>query len=172
MLSGPTVVALTGMAECRGYLLRWTKGFDLQDGIGSDPVENLHAALRNHGRRGHIAALLNDGIGVFGAGRYLCSDTTVSFILGTGAYPIQVLCPVRENGVWRNAFPRNCVSNVWGPHTEHIALFWVSATLSSFCRFLMKNLNGSRKLDNCKRVVWESSFLMVILWHSNDFGCF
>lgn len=71
---------------CRGYLLRWTKGFDLQDGIGTDPVQSLCDALKQRGCCGNVAALLNDGIGVFGAGRYLCSETAVSFILGTGVY--------------------------------------------------------------------------------------
>jgi Hexokinase len=75
---------LQASMACRGTLLHWTKGFDLVDGVGSDPVASLQAALAAQGWRGRIAALLNDGVGVFGAGRYLHSGTAISFILGTG----------------------------------------------------------------------------------------
>lgn len=76
--------ATGGGVRRRGKLARWTKGFDICDGVGSDPAESLAAALRQRGWRGRISALLNDGIGIFGAGRYQHPCTTVTMILGTG----------------------------------------------------------------------------------------
>eukprot|EP00892_Ulva_mutabilis_P000871 jgi/Ulvmu1/10785/UM069_0019.1 len=72
--SGPTT----------GKLVRWTKGFDVCDGVGSNPAECLARALQLQGWRGGVAALLNDGVGIFGAARYQHPRTTVSMILGTG----------------------------------------------------------------------------------------
>lgn len=65
--------------------MRWTKGFDICDGVGSNPAECLTRALQQRGWSGGVAALLNDGIGIFGAGRYQHPRTAVSMILGTGA---------------------------------------------------------------------------------------
>lgn len=67
--------------------MRWTKGFDIGDGIGSDPAASLTRALRHAGWAGGVAALLNDGIAIFGAARYRHPRTAVSMILGTGVLP-------------------------------------------------------------------------------------
>jgi hexokinase len=73
------------MHACRGRLVRWTKGFALSNGVGGNPVEYLSAALTARGWLGDVVALLNDGVGIFGAGRYQDPDVAVSVILGTGA---------------------------------------------------------------------------------------
>ena len=65
--------------------MRWTKGFDVRDGVGHDPVACLQDALKAAGWRGEVTALVNDTVAVLGAARYLDPDTCVSLIAGTGA---------------------------------------------------------------------------------------
>jgi Hexokinase len=65
--------------------VRWTKGFDVSDGVGHDPVQCLQGALRSLGWAGQVSALVNDAVAVLGAARYKDPDTCISVILGTGA---------------------------------------------------------------------------------------
>jgi hexokinase len=64
--------------------VRWTKGFDVRDGVGHDPVQCLQHALRSLGWRGRVTALVNDGVALLGAAHYADADVCASFILGTG----------------------------------------------------------------------------------------
>lgn len=75
-------------AACSGRLVRWTKGFDVSDGLGHDPVRCLEAALEAQGAAAHVAALCNDSVAVLGAGAYCEPDTCASLVLGTGATPL------------------------------------------------------------------------------------
>jgi hexokinase len=68
-----------------GTLLGWTKGFALVDGVGSDVVALLRAALADAGSRLRVAALVNDTVGTLAAARYADPLACVSVILGTGA---------------------------------------------------------------------------------------
>ena len=68
-----------------GTLLGWTKGFALVDGVGSDVVGMLRAALADAGSRLRVAALVNDTVGTLAAARYADPLACVSVILGTGA---------------------------------------------------------------------------------------
>ena len=68
-----------------GTLLGWTKGFALQDGVGSDVVALLRAALADAGSRLRVAALVNDTVGTLAAARYADPQACMSVILGTGA---------------------------------------------------------------------------------------
>jgi len=68
-----------------GTLLGWTKGFALVDGVGSDVVGMLRAALADAGSRLCVAALVNDTVGTLAAARYADPLACVSVILGTGA---------------------------------------------------------------------------------------
>ena len=75
-----------------GTLLGWTKGFALVDGVGSDVVGMLRAALADAGSRLHVAALVNDTVGTLAAARYADPLACVSVILGTGASRVRVVC--------------------------------------------------------------------------------
>jgi Hexokinase len=77
--------SLCARPACSGRLVCWTKGFDVTDGIGHDPVQCLQGALRSLGWAGRVSALVNDAVAVLGAARYKDPDTCISVILGTGA---------------------------------------------------------------------------------------
>ncbi|MEW5305612.1 MAG: hypothetical protein WDW36_008143 [Sanguina aurantia] len=68
-----------------GKLLGWSKGFTASGCVGNDPVDMLSQALQRAGMHVHIAALLNDTVGVLVAQRYLDPDTLIGVIIGTGS---------------------------------------------------------------------------------------
>ena len=71
----------------KGYLIRWTKGFDLSDAIGQDicgllqtEIDALHLPVK-------VAALVNDTVGTLMARSYTSPGKTSTFlggIFGTG----------------------------------------------------------------------------------------
>ncbi|KAL8043261.1 hypothetical protein ABFX02_09G108300 [Erythranthe guttata] len=67
-----------------GTLIRWTKGFSIDDAVGQDIVAELTEALRRKGVEMRVAALVNDTIGTLAGGRYTNNDVAVAVILGTG----------------------------------------------------------------------------------------
>ncbi|KAK6125115.1 hypothetical protein DH2020_041128 [Rehmannia glutinosa] len=68
-----------------GNLIRWTKGFSIDDAVGQDVVAGLTKALQRKGVEMRVAALVNDTIGTLAGGRYTNSDVAVAVILGTGS---------------------------------------------------------------------------------------
>ena len=75
--------------------MRWTKGFDVADGLGHDPVSHLEAALDAEGASARVVALCNDSVAVLGAGAYQQADACASLVLGTGA-PLVATAPVHR----------------------------------------------------------------------------
>lgn len=67
-----------------GYLIKWTKGFAISDGVGKDVVQSLQDALKRHGVDMRVAALVNDTVGALAGARYWNEDVMVAVILGTG----------------------------------------------------------------------------------------
>ncbi|XP_051113248.1 hexokinase-1-like [Andrographis paniculata] len=67
-----------------GTLIRWTKGFNIDDAVGQDVVEELSKALERKGVEMRVAALVNDTIGTLAGGRYTNKNVVVAVILGTG----------------------------------------------------------------------------------------
>ncbi|EPS70676.1 hexokinase 1a, partial [Genlisea aurea] len=67
-----------------GTLIRWTKGFSIDDTVGRDVVFELTKALERRGVEMRVAALVNDTIGTLAGGRYTNKDVAVAVILGTG----------------------------------------------------------------------------------------
>ncbi|KAK4760734.1 hypothetical protein SAY87_005627 [Trapa incisa] len=67
-----------------GTLIRWTKGFSIEDAIGEDVVGELTKALKRIGLGMRITALVNDTVGTLAGGRYNNSDVIAAVILGTG----------------------------------------------------------------------------------------
>lgn len=71
----------------KGYLLRWTKGFDIQDAIGKDVCELLQNEIDALGVPVKVAALVNDTVGTLMARSYTSpskTGTLLGGIFGTG----------------------------------------------------------------------------------------
>lgn len=67
-----------------GIMLGWTKGYKCEGVVGRDVVALLTESLERAGRPCHVAAVMNDTIGVWAAGRYLDPNTEIGIIMGTG----------------------------------------------------------------------------------------
>ncbi|KAF8250449.1 glucokinase [Wilcoxina mikolae CBS 423.85] len=71
----------------KGYLIRWTKGFDIADAIGKDVCELLQTEIDALGLPVKVAALVNDTVGTLMARSYESpgkSGTLLGAIFGTG----------------------------------------------------------------------------------------
>lgn len=71
----------------KGYLLRWTKGFDIPDAIGKDVCALLQAEINILGLPVIVAALVNDTVGTLMARAYASpgqAGTLLGAIFGTG----------------------------------------------------------------------------------------
>ncbi|KAE9464502.1 hypothetical protein C3L33_03598, partial [Rhododendron williamsianum] len=67
-----------------GTLMKWTKGFYIEDAVGQDVVGELTKALERVGLDMRVTALVNDTIGTLAGGRYHDPDVIAAVILGTG----------------------------------------------------------------------------------------
>ncbi|KAH0551021.1 hypothetical protein GP486_007621 [Trichoglossum hirsutum] len=71
----------------KGYLIRWTKGYDLKDAIGKDICALLQDEINALGLPVKVAALINDTVGTLLARAYTSpgkSGTLLGGIFGTG----------------------------------------------------------------------------------------
>ncbi|KAA8900019.1 hypothetical protein FN846DRAFT_782000 [Sphaerosporella brunnea] len=71
----------------KGYLIRWTKGFDIKDAIGKDVCELLQKEIDALGLPVTVAALVNDTVGTLMARSYTSpgkTGTLLGAIFGTG----------------------------------------------------------------------------------------
>ncbi|KAJ7963082.1 Phosphotransferase [Quillaja saponaria] len=67
-----------------GNLIRWTKGFSIDDAVGQDIVAELTRAMERQGLDMHVSALVNDTVGTLAGGRHSNQDVIAAVILGTG----------------------------------------------------------------------------------------
>ncbi|CAD6230074.1 unnamed protein product [Miscanthus lutarioriparius] len=67
-----------------GTLIKWTKGFAIDEMVGKDVVAELNKAIKRQGIDMEVTALVNDTVGTLAAGRYVDNDTVAAVILGTG----------------------------------------------------------------------------------------
>ncbi|KAJ6372359.1 hypothetical protein OIU76_026779 [Salix suchowensis] len=67
-----------------GNLIKWTKGFSIDDTVGEDVVGELTKAMERVGLDMRVSALVNDTIGTLAGGRYYNPDVIAAVILGTG----------------------------------------------------------------------------------------
>ncbi|ERN05123.1 hypothetical protein AMTRI_Chr01g108960 [Amborella trichopoda] len=67
-----------------GFLIKWTKGFAIEDMVGKDVAECLQSARTMLGLDVRVAALINDSAGTLALGHYHDEDTMVAVIIGTG----------------------------------------------------------------------------------------
>ncbi|XXG57356.1 hypothetical protein AAC387_Pa03g4530 [Persea americana] len=75
---------LAKFVEAEGTVVKWTKGFSIDDAVGEDVVAELTKAMERKGLDMRVAALVNDTIGTLAGGRYYDNDVTIAVILGTG----------------------------------------------------------------------------------------
>ncbi|XP_076884170.1 hexokinase-3-like [Bidens hawaiensis] len=67
-----------------GTLIKWTKGFAIEDMVEKDVVECLQKALSRRGLDMNVAALVNDSVGTLAVGHFLDKDTVAAVVIGTG----------------------------------------------------------------------------------------
>uniref|UniRef100_A0A6N2L491 Phosphotransferase n=1 Tax=Salix viminalis TaxID=40686 RepID=A0A6N2L491_SALVM len=67
-----------------GILIKWTKGFSIEDMVGKEVVGLLEAALVRSGLDMRAAVLVNDAVGTLALGHYDDADTVAAVIIGTG----------------------------------------------------------------------------------------
>ncbi|KAL2535898.1 Hexokinase-3 [Forsythia ovata] len=67
-----------------GILIKWTKGFVIEDMVGSDVSECLQQAISRKGLDMRVNALINDTVGTLALGHYHDEDTVAAVIIGTG----------------------------------------------------------------------------------------
>ncbi|KAK2987278.1 hypothetical protein RJ640_024641 [Escallonia rubra] len=67
-----------------GILIKWTKGFAIDDMVGRDVSECLSDAMSRGGLDMRVAVLINDSVGTLALGHYHDEDTVAAVIIGTG----------------------------------------------------------------------------------------
>ncbi|PAN28751.1 hypothetical protein PAHAL_5G176500 [Panicum hallii] len=67
-----------------GTLIKWTKGFTIDEMVGMDVVAELNKAIKRQGLDMKVTALVNDTVGTLAAAKYADNDAIAAVILGTG----------------------------------------------------------------------------------------
>ncbi|KAK6128003.1 hypothetical protein DH2020_038250 [Rehmannia glutinosa] len=115
-----------------GNLIRWTKGFSIDDTVGQDVVGELTKALKRKGVEMRVAALVNDTIGTLAGGRYTSNDVALAVILGTGTNAAYV---ERAQAIpkWHGPLPKSgemVINMEWGNfRSSHLPLTEYDHTL-------------------------------------------
>uniref|UniRef100_A0A2P2KLF2 Phosphotransferase n=1 Tax=Rhizophora mucronata TaxID=61149 RepID=A0A2P2KLF2_RHIMU len=108
-----------------GTLIKWTKGFTIEDAVGQDVVGELTKAMERIGLDMHVAALVNDTIGTLAGGRYYNPDVIAAVILGTGTNAAYV---ERAHAIpkWHGLLPKSgemVINMEWGNfRSSHLPL--------------------------------------------------
>ncbi|OVA11688.1 Hexokinase [Macleaya cordata] len=67
-----------------GILIKWTKGFSIEDLVGKDVTTCLQESMAKIELDMRVAALVNDTVGTLALGHYHDEDTVAAVIIGTG----------------------------------------------------------------------------------------
>lgn len=108
-----------------GTLIKWTKGFSIEDTVGQDVVGELTKAMERIGLDMRVAALVNDTIGTLAGGRYSNQDVIAAVILGTGTNAAYV---ERAHAIpkWHGLLPKSgdmVINMEWGNfRSSHLPL--------------------------------------------------
>ncbi|XAR67059.1 Hexokinase [Bertholletia excelsa] len=108
-----------------GTLIKWTKGFSIEDAVGEDVVGELTKAMERVGLDMRVAALVNDTIGTLAGGRYDDPDVIAAVILGTGTNAAYV---ERAHAIpkWHGLLPKSgdmVINMEWGNfRSSHLPL--------------------------------------------------
>ncbi|XP_077218203.1 hexokinase-3-like isoform X1 [Tasmannia lanceolata] len=71
-------------SESSGILIKWTKGFAIENMVGKDVTQCLQQAMDKRGLHMRVAVLVNDSVGTLALGHYHDEDTVAAVIIGTG----------------------------------------------------------------------------------------
>ncbi|XP_068662288.1 hexokinase-3-like isoform X2 [Aristolochia californica] len=99
-----------------GVLIKWTKGFAIEDAVGKDVSECLQRALDKRGLDMRVSVLVNDTVGTLAVGHYHDEDTVAAVIIGTGTnacYVDRTDAIVKCQGLLTNS-GRMVVNIEWG----------------------------------------------------------
>lgn len=108
-----------------GTLIKWTKGFAVEDTVGQDVVGELTKAIERAGLDMRVAALVNDTVGTLAGGRYNNPDVAAAVILGTGTNAAYV---ERAHAIpkWHGLLPKSgemVINMEWGNfRSSHLPL--------------------------------------------------
>ncbi|KAK4280948.1 hypothetical protein QN277_012500 [Acacia crassicarpa] len=108
-----------------GTLIRWTKGFNIEDVVGQDVVGELTKSLEKIGIDMRVSALVNDTIGTLAGGRFHNPDVVAAVILGTGTNAAYV---ERAQAIpkWHGPLPKSgemVINTEWGNYrSSHLPL--------------------------------------------------
>lgn len=108
-----------------GTLVKWTKGFSIEDVVGQDIVAELTKSLERVGLDMRVAALVNDTIGTLAGGRYDNPDVIAAVIMGTGTNAAYV---ERAHAIpkWQGLLPKSgemVINMEWGNfRSSHLPL--------------------------------------------------
>lgn len=99
-----------------GTLIKWTKGFSIDDAVGQDVVAELSKAIEKQGLDMRVSALVNDTVGTLAGGRYVNGDVAAAVILGTGTNAAYV---ERAHAIpkWHGLLPKSgdmVINMEWG----------------------------------------------------------
>ncbi|XVE70502.1 hypothetical protein DITRI_Ditri10aG0077600 [Diplodiscus trichospermus] len=108
-----------------GTLIKWTKGFSIDDTVGQDVVGELTKAMERAGLDMRVAALVNDTIGTLAGGRYYNPDVVAAVILGTGTNAAYIEC-AHAIPKWHGLLPKSgdmVINMEWGNfRSSHLPL--------------------------------------------------
>ncbi|XP_027341892.1 hexokinase-1-like [Abrus precatorius] len=108
-----------------GTLIKWTKGFNIEDTVGEDVVRELTKSMEKIGLDMRVAALVNDTIGTLAGGRFYNQDVIAAVILGTGTNAAYV---ERAHAIpkWHGLIPKSgemVINMEWGNfRSSHLPL--------------------------------------------------
>ncbi|KAK7319943.1 hypothetical protein RJT34_04672 [Clitoria ternatea] len=108
-----------------GTLIKWTKGFNIEDTVGEDVVGELTKSMEKIGLDMRVAALVNDTIGTLAGGRFYNQDVIAAVILGTGTNAAYV---ERAHAIpkWHGPMPKSgdmVINMEWGNfRSSHLPL--------------------------------------------------
>ncbi|XLT71594.1 hypothetical protein HN873_028020 [Arachis hypogaea] len=108
-----------------GNLIKWTKGFSIDDTVGKDIVAELTKAMEKQGLDMRVTALVNDTVGTLAGGRYTDKDVIAAVILGTGTNAAYV---ERAQAIpkWHGLLPKSgemVINMEWGNfRSSHLPL--------------------------------------------------
>ncbi|KAL0410600.1 UNVERIFIED_CONTAM: Hexokinase-1 [Sesamum latifolium] len=117
-----------------GTLIKWTKGFLIEDAVGEDVVGELTKAMERLGLDMRVAALVNDTVGTLAGGRYNNPDVIAAVILGTGTNAAYV---ERAHAIpkWQGLLPKSgemVINMEWGNfRSSHLPLTEYDQTLDA-----------------------------------------
>ncbi|XP_042492283.1 hexokinase-1-like [Macadamia integrifolia] len=117
-----------------GTLIKWTKGFSIEDAVGQDIVAELTKAMERQGLDMCVTALVNDTIGTLAGGRYYDNDVVAAVILGTGTNAAYVE-RVPAIPKWHGDVPKSeemVINMEWGNfRSSHLPLTELDHTLDA-----------------------------------------